>query len=250
MLDDEELRVWEARLGVSPDQIRKDHLISHLLAGIARIENDERVVFYGGTALARTYLLGYRVSEDIDLWADRAFTVFSVLAEELPRRIRREYPRAQVERLGPASGTVVAPDGTQVLLQVVSYGAEYDRCIPVERRGINLMYADLPESVEMAVPARPALVAMKHLAWTERRAPRDLTDLASLAAVDAFDTKADAIVSCLRGHNVIPQEFESLPTQTRRAWEGDLSHQMRTVPDPDHALRSVREAWGRALGWL
>lgn len=108
MLDQPELSLWEARFGVAPEQIRKDHLISHLLAGVARGTVAERAVFFGGTALARTHLGDRRISEDIDLWAAPAQEVFAILADELPRHVRREYPGLRIERDSPATGTAVA----------------------------------------------------------------------------------------------------------------------------------------------
>jgi predicted nucleotidyltransferase component of viral defense system len=56
------------QFGVSPEQVERDHLISHLLAAISRGFGD-RLPFIGGTALARTYLVSGRLSESIDLIA-------------------------------------------------------------------------------------------------------------------------------------------------------------------------------------
>ncbi|MFI1239682.1 nucleotidyl transferase AbiEii/AbiGii toxin family protein [Nocardia salmonicida] len=56
------------QFGVPPEQVERDHLISHLLAAISRGFGD-RLYFIGGTALARTYLASGRLSEDIDLVA-------------------------------------------------------------------------------------------------------------------------------------------------------------------------------------
>jgi predicted nucleotidyltransferase component of viral defense system len=43
------------RFGVAPQQVERDHLISHLLAVLSANFGD-RVQFIGGTALARTHL--------------------------------------------------------------------------------------------------------------------------------------------------------------------------------------------------
>ncbi len=249
MLDQQELRLWAARLGVAPEQIRKDHLISHLLAGIAHSTVAGRAIFFGGTALARTHLGDRRVSEDIDLWAEPAQEVFSALADELPRHVRREYPGLRIERDSPAIGNVIARDGTQVRLQVVAYGAEHHRCVELERRDIDLRYTDLQQEAELTVPTRSSFVAMKHLAWADRTAPRDLVDLAGFASIGALDAEADAIVACLRGFGVNFRDIDRLPDRTRRAWIVDLAHQMGQPPDPDHALDAVQEAWARSLGW-
>lgn len=249
MLDQRELSLWAARFGVAPGQIRKDHLISHLLAGIAHSPASESAVLFGGTALARTYLGDRRVSEDIDLWTEQTGDVLQVLAVELPRHVRREYPGLRIERDSPEIGTAVTRNGIQVRLQVVAYGAEHRRCIRVEHRTVDLRYTDLPNEAELTVPVRSSFVAMKHLAWADRAAPRDLVDLAGLAAIGAMDSEADAIVSCLRGFGVRPNDIDHLPDRTHRAWMVDLAHQMREPPEPDYALSTVQEAWSRALEW-
>jgi len=56
-----------AQFGVSMEQVRRDHLISLTLAAIGDL--GDQLVFFGGTALARSYLLQGRLSEDIDLIA-------------------------------------------------------------------------------------------------------------------------------------------------------------------------------------
>jgi predicted nucleotidyltransferase component of viral defense system len=249
MLNQRESNMWAARFGIAPAQIRKDHLISHLLTGVARSTVAGRAIFFGGTALARTHLSGGRVSEDIDLWAEPPDEVLAVLADELPRRLRREYPGLRIEKRSPGVGSVIARDGTQVRLQVVAYGAEHHRCVQSERRNIDLRYTDLPSEAELTVPIRSSFVAMKHLAWTDRTAPRDLVDLAGFAAIGALDIEADAIVHCLRGFGVRSHDIDRLPERTRRAWNVDLAHQMGRPPDPDRALGAVQEAWSRSLGW-
>jgi hypothetical protein len=249
VLEQAELRRWAAAFGVAAAQIRKDHLISHLLAGLSQSSIAESAVFFGGTALARTHLTDGRVSEDIDLWAESSQRVFALLVDEMPRLVRREYPGLTIDADMAASGNAVARDGTSVRLQVVGYGAEYRRCIRVERRAIALRYGDLPDQAELLVPDRSSLVALKHMAWAERMAPRDLVDLNGLASIGAIDIDAESVVECLRGSGVRPAEYGRIGDGARRAWEADLAHQMTDPPDPDTALARVRQAWAGALRW-
>lgn len=65
-LDDTEARAVAEELGVAFEQVRRDHLISLILATLSDGLAD-RLVFFGGTALARTHLPHGRLSEDIDL---------------------------------------------------------------------------------------------------------------------------------------------------------------------------------------
>jgi len=54
VLDPTELADVARLFGVADTQVRRDHLISHLLAAIARLDDERELglVFYGGTALA------------------------------------------------------------------------------------------------------------------------------------------------------------------------------------------------------
>jgi predicted nucleotidyltransferase component of viral defense system len=69
LLSNAELADVAALFGVAEEQVRRDHLISHLLNAPASL--DLPLTFFGGTALARTHLTepstGGRMSEDIDL---------------------------------------------------------------------------------------------------------------------------------------------------------------------------------------
>lgn len=65
MLDPDEEHAVAAQFGVARDQVRRDHLI---LAVLSHHFADE-VLFFGGTALSRTFIPEGRLSEDIDLIA-------------------------------------------------------------------------------------------------------------------------------------------------------------------------------------
>lgn len=68
MLEPAEEHAVAERFGVARAQVRRDHLISHLLAAISHHLADD-VLFFGGTALSRTFAPDGRLSEDIDLIA-------------------------------------------------------------------------------------------------------------------------------------------------------------------------------------
>lgn len=250
MLEREELASWAAVFGVADEQIRRDHLVSHVLAGLATLDGDG-LVFYGGTALARTHLPHFRLSEDVDLlvaprreWAER-------IERHLPSVLRRgfgpvQWRPAPSEVPSGAASMLVAGDRA-VRLQLVSLDRE-ERRWPVERRQLEMRYADVPLTV-LTVPTLAAFAAMKTLAWEERGAARDLADLAALAELGALDVEAAGLVRDIGGWRPHSALFDRLPAVTRNAWCVDLSHQMAAPPDPEACLRTVREAWATALGW-
>lgn len=82
-----------ARFGVAEQQVRRDHAISHILAALSRDHRDE-LIFFGGTALSRTYLLDERLSEDIDLIAtDRRDDLAAVLTDDISAALVRTHGR-------------------------------------------------------------------------------------------------------------------------------------------------------------
>ncbi|MGI8878923.1 MAG: nucleotidyl transferase AbiEii/AbiGii toxin family protein [Jatrophihabitans sp.] len=66
------------QFGVALEQVHRDHLISSILAALQA--HADELIFFGGTALARTCLPSGRLSEDIDLIAvtDRRSTAHAV----------------------------------------------------------------------------------------------------------------------------------------------------------------------------
>ncbi|MGH3504986.1 MAG: nucleotidyl transferase AbiEii/AbiGii toxin family protein [Nocardioidaceae bacterium] len=69
------------QFGVAEEQVRRDHTISHVLAVLSQ-HHRSHVIFVGGTALSRAYLVDERLSEDIDLIATENR---DELAEDLPQ---------------------------------------------------------------------------------------------------------------------------------------------------------------------
>src|SRR4029450_13047400 len=124
MLDPTERDAVAEAFGVADVQVRRDHLISHLLAALSRALPDA-VTFFGGTALARTHLPDGRLSEDLDLIAvgSRARVVSEVdstLASGLPRTFAPlpwPVPLPAVRDADP--GVLTTADGLTVRVQLL-----------------------------------------------------------------------------------------------------------------------------------
>lgn len=252
MLDPAELVATAGAFGVAEDQVRRDHLISHVLVALGRL--DLPVVFFGGTALARTWLpdpaAGGRLSEDIDLYAGERREVADALGA-LPRLLRREFPGAAWDP-APAEVRAIDPsrlatrDGFQVRIQVLST-AEHRELAgwPTELRSLWMRYADVPP-VSLRVPTLAAFAAMKTTAWMDRAAARDLYDLAGLASLGALTADAARLVHEVAGWKVARYGFDRLPGFD---WQVQLGHQTGTLPSAQDCLDRVRAAYGEALGW-
>ncbi|MFE3542457.1 nucleotidyl transferase AbiEii/AbiGii toxin family protein [Nocardia sp. NPDC059177] len=120
-----------AQFGVSPEQVDRDHLISHLLAVLSSDFGD-RLLFIGGTALARTHLATGRLSEDIDLVAVGNRTILSAeLDAALPRSVARNYGRLEwTPSLSsvPATGTARLHSASGVSVKIQLLSASGSRC--------------------------------------------------------------------------------------------------------------------------
>ena len=112
----DEAHLVAAKFGVAIEQIRRDHLISHILAALSNHCRDQ-LIFFGGTALARSHVPDGRLSEDIDLISvgSRPATA-AAIERTLSSALRRSHGRitwapalAGVRDTDPA--VLVAADG-------------------------------------------------------------------------------------------------------------------------------------------
>lgn len=243
-------RDWVAtQFGVAPEQVERDHLISHLLGFLSR-EFGDRVHFIGGTALARTHIPDGRLSEDIDLIAiGNRSDVARDLDMALPRALARTHGRLNVEpRLSDTADTlpvVLRPaDGRPVQLQLLS---PRERVVwPTERRTLAQRYSDAP-AAQLLVPTLPASAASKTSTWADRHAPRDLWDLWALSRLDAINPAAVALFRKYGPTNKPPGPhlFRRAPSDAE--WQAQLAGQTRLTISASEALETVRQKWKEAV---
>ncbi|MGA9677407.1 MAG: nucleotidyl transferase AbiEii/AbiGii toxin family protein [Mycobacterium sp.] len=128
------------QFGVAPEQVERDHLISHLLAFLSQNISD-RIHFIGGTALARTHLPDGRLSEDIDLIAiDDRKTVAADLDVALPRALARTHGRLTLDP--PLSGVAntaaaILRSATGILVRIQLLSARGRVLWPTEHRPLQ-----------------------------------------------------------------------------------------------------------------
>lgn len=163
MLDPVEAAAVAEEFGVSDEQVRRDHLLSHLLGVLAR-DLSEAVVFFGGTALARTHLPDGRLSEDLDLLAvPPRKEIVAEVERLLASAVRREYgrlswdpPLSAVRDVDPA--VLRTPDGLTVRVQLLDPASH--PAWPTEPQPLVQRYTDAPPAT-LVVPTRPAFGASK-----------------------------------------------------------------------------------------
>lgn len=245
MLDPDEEHAVAAQFGVARDQVRRDHLISHILAVLSHHFADE-VLFFGGTALSRTFIPEGRLSEDIDLIA---LTHRGATAEKIEgsliRGVRREYPGltwhpplTAVRDVEPA--VLVDPNGATVRLQLLNrtgYPAW-----PTQRRQLVQRYSDAPPAT-LRVPTLESFAAWKTAAWVDRRAARDLYDLWLLSEIGALNATAAELFRKNGPTNKPPtaKQFSTHPDEV--VWGSELAGQTRLNLTAAEAIEAVRRAW-------
>lgn len=244
MIDDIEIRGRARELGVPEAQIRRDHLLSHLIAALPL---EDRVVFIGGTALNRTHIPDVRLSEDLDVHLVEGPA--DDLVAHLIEAVRLEYPGITVDSRKRRYDVATYPlqvDGLQVQIQVITERPEW-RALPTATTPTRLRYSDLSESVDLVVPTVEAFGAMKLIAYVDRFAPRDLFDLRELAERGALGDESLALVHQLLGRSLVSQEFETPPSQNE--WDIELSHQVADAGSPTEALDLVCRRLAELVGW-
>lgn len=242
VLDERERAEVEARFGVAEEQVVRDHVISHALAAIATVSTED-LVFFGGTALARTHLTGLRLSEDIDLIASGSR---AEIGDRIEVAVEKGLGRAfgtptfapRIRDTVHSESSVMEVGGIRIRLQLLS--AQGYPAWPTEVVQIEQRYSDAPPAL-LRVLTAAAFAAAKLAAWSDRGAPRDLYDLWALAKADKIDREAVELFGKLGPYTSVSKvSFAPLPTDAE--WTAALVHQCVPQVGPEEAARSVREA--------
>lgn len=242
---------WAAvaeRFGVDLEQVRRDHLVSHVLGAIAVGVRTDDVAFFGGTALSRTHLTDARLSEDIDLIAlaprpDVATRIEAAVRRGLARSHGRPIWRPTLAATSGSQPTTLTVEGAaSIQVQLVS-GEGY--LWPTEVRDIEQRYSDAPPARLRTLTAA-GFAAAKLTAWIERRAPRDLYDLWAMSERGLIDAGAlDAFLS----HGPTgkgPGDWVFKTKTDEAVWRRDLGHQTVLRVTAAEALAAVHDAWAAA----
>lgn len=243
MLSVQDLNATMVSFGVSEQQVRRDHVISHALAALARID-DRRLIFFGGTALARTHLPELRLSEDIDLIALSPRTALAGDIQEalvsglsrvvgtpefVPNIAATNHSQACVMRVG------------DVLIQIQLLAELGYPHWPTEVRVLEQRYSDAPPTA-MRVLTASAFAAAKLAAWHDRRAPRDLYDMWALGRRGLITDDARRLYARF-GPTTSAAGVVFAPIPSQREWRDALEHQGIVKVTAAEAASTVAEAW-------
>jgi predicted nucleotidyltransferase component of viral defense system len=248
-LDANDARSVADQFGVAMEQVRRDHLISHILAALSATHRDD-LLFFGGTALARTVLPDGRLSEDIDLIAlgTRA-DIATALEKTLATALRRSHGRIA---WAPA---LTAVRDTEAAVMQVEDGRLTVRIQLLDRRGyepwpmsiqdLDQRYRDAPPAA-LRVPTPAAFAGWKTVAWLDRGASRDLWDLWALATRGHINAVAAELFVMHGPTRNTPQPWMFAKAPTEDHWRQQLSGQTRLTVSAAEALSTVAAAWASA----
>jgi len=239
-----------ATFGVAEAQVRRDHAISHILAALSRHQPEE-LIFFGGTALSRTYLLDGRLSEDIDLIAvHHRDDLAGVLLNDINTALARTHGRitwspewSRNSDVDPAVALTL--HGIAIRIQLLR-GQGYEQW-PTETREIEQRYRDAPPAV-LRVPTVLAFAGWKTAAWMDRGAARDLYDLWALSTVGAMSAESAALFAAHGQTSGPPRSWMFQDAPSAMEWRAQLGGQTRLTVSAAEALDAVRTAWAAAVG--
>lgn len=241
MLDFREAERVQKLFGATSAQVQRDHAISHVLAALGDIRGE--VVFFGGTALSRTFLTQGRLSEDIDLYSqDRQALCWEL--DQLPGLIGQEFPRAfwglhPSQTVDPHAALLVCDTSIQIQVQILDSRSHGWQRIPTELTTIHQRYSDV-NAAGLVVPTFDGFVTMKALAWLERGVPRDLFDLEGLSRVGPVTKTARDLIGYLAG---FPLTSGMLTRSVAGLWREELAHQTRLEISEHECMERLVEWW-------
>lgn len=232
------------QFGVGNAQVKRDKLISYILAALSKLPDDQ-LTFFGGTALSRTHLPDLRLSEDIDLIAlgrraDSAEDIDRVVSRALARAYGEVAWLPELTNTRGSEPAVLQVADLQVQVQLLD-GTGYPDW-PTEVVSLYQRYEGVP-AAKMRVPTLPAFAASKLSVWSRRGAPRDLYDLWALAQRGAVTGEAIDLFVNYGPTARKPASFMFASAPTEDEWTTALGHQCVIQVGPGEALAVVRDAW-------
>ena len=237
MLDFNEAAEVQKLFASTQTQVRRDHAISHVLTALQDIHSE--MIFFGGTALARTYLTQGRLSEDIDLYSSNRQSLCRDI-DELPEMIEQEFPRATWDRLpslttDSQSALLICDSSIQIKVQVVDSRKGGWSKVPTALTEIHQRYSDVSSS-QLLVPTFDGFVAMKALAWFDRRSARDLFDLEGLSYKGEVTQGARELIDQIKGFRL---SKEMMMGRVVGLWHEELAHQTKLDKSEEECLERL-----------
>jgi predicted nucleotidyltransferase component of viral defense system len=161
---------------------------------------------------------------------------------QLQEASQREFPGLSIEstrRQSDVTTYVATHADLSVMLQVVGARPEH-RAYETGEAAVSLRYSDLQPFVGLLIPSVATFGAMKLGAYEDRRAARDLFDLAELVTISGLTAESLDILKQTRGVGPIKHRYADQLRPTNSEWQTQLGHQTKALGDPKEALEAVK----------
>lgn len=262
MIKPGEIQQIANRLVLRDTQIEKDYVIGWVLRGIS--ENNylnSNLAFKGGTALRKAYFPDYRLSEDLDFTAldkiettkfnENIQSVNNWIYEESRIKLDIEDETEHqtgnfnfyLSYTGPLGGS-----GKNIKVDI-----SCDEVICEQPKHIEILneYSDLQDKYQLLVYPLSEIIAEKMRSVMQRTMPRDLYDLWYLFEMERLNIE-DYVLDFLKkaehkgydGKKFV-NTVSNKQARFKKAWEENLSNQMREIPGFDDVWRELSKHWRR-----
>lgn len=249
------------QIGVRPQQVEKDYLISWMLKGISGnaflLEN---LIFKGGTCLKKLYFPDYRFSEDMDFTLqddsisdEKIIEAFKNIFTEIYREARIKLAIAGDKyETHPSSGSIKFYTSYIGPLGGIGNEIKVDltRNEKLEFNPVNgsvfRQYSDLEEAFSIKAYSLEEILIEKMVALMGRTIARDLYDFYYLSSIENLDI-AESLYEFQRkaedkGHD--PNQLGVILNQKegmyKKSWITNLKHQIQNLDNFDQVWRSVK----------
>lgn len=242
--------------GLPAPTVERDYVLAHALAAIAERDQEQRLVFKGGTSLRLCHFTDYRYSADLDFSLTGGIDAEGatrLIAEALVDcRERIDLPQLELDERNPPRIRYVGPLGAKprfVKLDLAPDELVEDTAIlPIRQR-----YEDQADG-RCRVYTLKEITAEKLRCVMQRLQCRDLLDLYELLVVNDID--AEAVWPLFqrkarhrdRDSRRFGESFGDRVPRWEERWDKELIEYTASPPEFDGVLRSVRRELRFALG--
>lgn len=263
MIRKEEIREQALLVGLPPNIVEKDYVLSWILAGISAVADlRDNWVFKGGTCLKKCYFEQYRFSEDLDYTLiDQAQINVSYLSTKFQKIIQWVNVNSGIELSNIKFEEYINPQGNPSIEGKIEYRGPMARrgdapkikldltadelmVFPPEKREVYHSYSDIPVgSLNVSAYCIEEIFSEKIRAMVQRLRPRDLFDVINLYEDKRWSPDNNDVLNALR--KKCTYKNVDLPTlgllNSMRAkdnmiesWEQMLAHQISDLPPYQH----------------
>lgn len=237
-----------ARDGVTAQVVERDYVLSHVLSGLYSMDETDRIIFKGGTALRACYFEEYRYSADLDFSLIEGMSVGQAL-QKLEAALRvcvEEAAFAELQLLTRPTPRIsyTGPLGKS---RPIKLDLADDELVeePTSKPLIG-RYMDLPKLGEIPVYTLTEVAAEKLRCLLQRVLCRDVFDLHY-----ALETGRIVVAECWevferkaahRGKDpaALLARLDELEGRLRAPWREELSDYMQDPPDFETVWRELR----------